>query len=96
MAANNTSAFNYRHVTGSQALSLHSYGEAIDINPKLNPYIENGRVSPANGAKYADRSLHLPGMIDHADLCFKLFTQNGWAWGGDAAGDKDYQHFSKK
>lgn len=96
MAANNTSAFNYRYVTGTKTLSLHSFGEAIDINPLLNPYITDGRVSPANGAKYADRSLGLPGMISRSDLCYKLFTQNGWKWGGDSAQDKDYQHFSKK
>ena len=95
MAANNTSAFNYRYVTGTKTLSLHSYGDAIDINPKINPYITNGRVSPANGAQYADRSLHLPGMIDKSDLCFKLFTADGWKWGGNASEDKDYQHFSK-
>ena len=95
MAANNTSAFNYRYVTGTEKLSLHSYGDAIDVNPKLNPYIDNGRISPANGAEYADRSLDLPGMINHDDLCYQLFTDHGWKWGGDWEGDKDYQHFSK-
>ena len=34
-------------------------------------------------------------MIDHDDLCYQLFTENGWTWGGDWRGDKDYQHFSK-
>ena len=95
MAANNTSAFNYRFVTGTDTLSLHSYGYAIDINPQLNPYIDGDRVSPENGAEYADRSLGLPGMIDSGDLCYRLFTEYGWKWGGDWEGDKDYQHFSK-
>lgn len=95
MSANNTSAFNYRYVTGTETLSLHSYGDAIDVNPKLNPYIDEGRISPVNGAEYADRSLHLPGMIDHDDLCYQLFTEQGWKWGGDWDGYKDYQHFSK-
>ncbi len=95
MAANNTSAFNYRKVTGSKKLSRHSYGAAIDINPVLNPYIDGDRVAPENGAEYVDRSLDLIGMIDHDDLCYKLFTQRGWTWGGDWSGDKDYQHFSK-
>ncbi len=95
MEANNTSAFCYRKVTGSKNLSQHSYGAAIDINPMYNPYIDGGRVAPENAAMYADRSLGLPGMIDHDDLCYKLFTQNGWSWGGDWD-EPDYQHFSKK
>ncbi len=95
MEDNNTSAFCYRRVTGSQTLSRHSLGAAIDINPLLNPYIDGNRVAPENGAKYVDRSLGLPGMIDHDDLCYKLFKKHGWSWGGDWKGDKDYQHFSK-
>ncbi|MDD5017432.1 MAG: M15 family metallopeptidase [Eubacteriales bacterium] len=95
MAANNTSAFNYRYVTGSDTLSRHSYGAAIDVNPVLNPYIDGDRIAPENGARYADRTLDLPGMIDHDDLCYKLFVAHGWTWGGDWSGDKDYQHFSK-
>lgn len=96
MEDNNTSAFCYRRVTGSKTLSRHSLGAAIDINPLLNPYIDGDRVAPENGAKYVDRTLGLPGMIDHKDLCYKLFKKHGWSWGGDWTGDKDYQHFSKK
>lgn len=95
MEANNTSAFCYRAVTGTAKLSRHSYGAAIDINPRLNPYIDGGRVAPENGAMYVDRSLGLPGMIDHDDLCYQLFIDHGWTWGGNWSGDKDYQHFSK-
>jgi len=40
MAANNSSAFNCRFVTGRPGVfSHHSYGSAIDINPVLNPYL---------------------------------------------------------
>ena len=95
MEANNTSAFCYRRVTGSSNLSRHSYGAAIDINPLYNPYIDGDRVAPENGAMYVDRSLGLPGMIDQDDLCYQLFIQHGWTWGGDWSGDRDYQHFSK-
>ncbi len=95
MAANNTSAFNYRKVTGSKKLSRHSYGAAIDINPMLNPYIDGDRVAPENGAEYADRSKDFAGKIDHDDACYKIFIKHGWTWGGDWSGDKDYQHFSK-
>ena len=95
MEANNTSCFNYRKVTGSSALSLHSYGAAIDINPIQNPYLSGSRVAPPAGADYVDRTLGLPGMIDEGDLCYRLFTSYDWKWGGDFKKDKDYQHFSK-
>ena len=39
MQANNTSSFNYRPVEGSNKLSRHSYGMAIDINPFYNPCV---------------------------------------------------------
>jgi len=51
MAANNTSAFNYRAIAGTERLSYHAYGRAIDINPALNPYFRDGRVDPP-GATY--------------------------------------------
>jgi hypothetical protein len=96
MAANNTSAFNYRFVTGTRTLSRHSYGAAVDINPMLNPYLVGDRIAPENGAEYADRSRDFAGKIDHDDLCYQLFIAHGWSWGGDWNVDKDYQHFSKK
>ncbi|MBU5637653.1 M15 family metallopeptidase [Geomonas sp. Red69] len=40
MAANNSSAFNCREVPGRPGVfSRHSYGAAIDINPRQNPYL---------------------------------------------------------
>ena len=38
MSANNTTCFNFRYVAGTQRLSNHSKGCAIDINPLYNPY----------------------------------------------------------
>jgi peptidoglycan L-alanyl-D-glutamate endopeptidase CwlK len=51
MEANNTSAFNYREITGGGRLSNHAYGRAIDINTFLNPYMKGDIVLP-HGAKY--------------------------------------------
>ncbi len=96
MAANNTSAFCYRQVTGSKKLSWHSFGAAIDINPVQNPYLNGKRVSPPEGRDYLDRKNKRPHMIDHSDTCYKVFTAHGWKWGGDFSGDKDYQHFYKE
>lgn len=96
MAADNTSAFNYRRVSGSKKLSWHSYGCAIDINPVENPYINGKKVSPPAGKEYKNRKTKRPHMIDHSDLAYKTFRAYGWKWGGDFSGDKDYQHFYKE
>jgi hypothetical protein len=94
MAANNTSAFNCRPVTGGSSWSEHSYGRAIDVNPLLNPYVRGGTVLPIDGARYADRDLDIPGMIHPGDEVVDAFAARGWAWGGSWSGTKDYQHFS--
>lgn len=101
MAADNTSSFNYREVdNGSGSLSLHSYGLAIDINPRYNPYVrkvgDKKVVSPDNGLEYADRTLDCPYYINKGDACYKAFTERGFTWGGDWKNTKDYQHFEKK
>ena len=100
MADNNTSCFNYRNVDGSSSLSRHAYGLAIDINPLYNPYIrydKNGGqiVSPTEGEYYADRSNTFPYKIDTDDLCYRLFIEHGFTWGGNWNSCKDYQHFQK-
>lgn len=99
--ANNTSCFNYREVVGSNSLSKHALGLAIDINPLYNPYITYNsdgteNVYPENAADYADRSKSFPYKIDENDLCYKLFTEHGFTWGGHWNSVKDYQHFQKK
>lgn len=100
MEDNNTSCFNYRLVNGSTSLSKHALGLAIDVNPLYNPYISYNsdgslHVSPAAGESYADRSASFPYKIDESDLCYKLFTQHGFTWGGNWNSIKDYQHFQK-
>ena len=100
MLDNNTSCFNYRVVDGTTTLSKHALGCAIDINPFYNPYIvfnKNGSgetyISPKGSEIYADRSQNFPYKIDENDLCYKLFTQHGFTWGGNWNSTKDYQHF---
>ncbi len=99
IADNNTSCFNYRTVPGKSKLSNHSYGYAIDINPLYNPYVRtrNGTelISPENGADYADRSVDFLHKIDRKDLCYQLFIEHGFEWGGAWNSSKDYQHFEK-
>ena len=102
MADNNTSCFNYRVVDGTTNLSKHAYGLAIDINPFYNPYVVfhkggtgNTYISPAGSEIYADRSQEFPYKIDENDLCYRLFTEHGFTWGGNWNSSKDYQHFQK-
>jgi len=97
MEANNTSAFNYRTVSGSANLSRHAYGLAVDINPVQNPYIEGGGayVSPDAGRGYLDRGDIRPGMITRGDAVYEAFISRGWTWGGDWKYQIDYQHFQK-
>ena len=94
MAANNTSAFNCRAVTGGSSWSEHSFGSAIDVNPLVNPYVIGGTVLPPEGMAYADRSLDAPGMIHDGDVVVEAFASHGWIWGGTWSSPKDYQHFS--
>jgi len=102
MLDNNTSCFNYRVVDGTENLSKHALGCAIDINPFYNPYVVFGKgedggnyISPPGSEKYADRSWDFPYKIDENDLCYRLFKAHGFTWGGDWNSCKDYQHFQK-
>ncbi|PKM67529.1 MAG: hypothetical protein CVU95_07410 [Firmicutes bacterium HGW-Firmicutes-2] len=93
MIDNNTSAFNYRVVEGTNHLSNHSYGLAIDINPLMNPYVTRNGVYPVEGALYVDRDVPVKGMIIKGDVCYDAFISRGFSWGGDWKNSKDYQHF---
>jgi len=91
MLSNNTSAFNYRQVTGGKSLSMHSYGFAIDINPVQNPYLKGKIVLPA-GAVYNPAK---PGTLTRNGPVVRTFKSLGWSWGGEWKSLKDYQHFEK-
>lgn len=101
MEDNNTSAFNYRVVSGTSRLSKHAYGLAIDINPMQNPFVdinEDGSLysSPAGSEIYADRTVLFDHKIDEQDLCYQLFIEHGFIWGGHWKSYQDYQHFQKE
>ena len=100
MADNNTSCFCYRRIAGSETLSQHSRGMAVDVNPLYNPclYVRSGRVLPPEGKPYAhnrSKRKDITGMIDASDLCYRLFISRGFRWGGSWRSLKDYQHFEK-
>ena len=98
MRDNNSSCFCYRNIAGSANLSKHARGLAVDINTLYNPYYKDRAdgtryIQPATAEAYCDRTWDFPYKIDHDDLCFKLFTEAGFEWGGDWTSCKDYQHF---
>lgn len=99
MSDNNSSAFNFRFISHTTRISRHGLGMAVDINTRYNPYVKtvDGKLSiePANGADYVDRNKDFQHKIDHEDLCYKLFKEHGFTWGGDWTHSKDYQHFER-
>jgi len=95
MAADNTSGFNCRAAVaaGPPQWSAHAYGQAIDVNPVENPYVEGGDVLPPAGAPYVERSSSRPGMAVPGGTLNAAFAAAGWSWGGRWS-SPDYQHFS--
>src|SRR5918994_1031102 len=90
MAADNTSGFNCRFVSGTRRWSQHAYGEAIDVNPVENPYVYRGAARPPAGARYVDRSRVRPGMAVSGGVLVRAFAAVGWQWGGVWRGSPDY------
>jgi hypothetical protein len=95
MAANNTSGFNCRRITGGTAWSQHSDGEAVDVNPVQNPYVRGTTVLPPAGRGHVDRSAPGLGRVRAGDAAVRAFAAEGWGWGGAWTSAKDYQHFSR-
>jgi hypothetical protein len=97
MAADNTSGFNCRNAvtSGPPQWSVHAYGEAIDVNPLENPYIDGGVVMPTAGTAYVNRAPYRPGMAVPGGQLVEAFASVGWQWGGRWTSSPDYQHFSK-
>jgi len=96
MAANNSHAFNFRYIAGTNTISRHGFGVAIDINPIQNPYIRSDTVWPAAGVDYIDRTNVRPGMIIPGDVVYTAFLSRGWTWGGYWTWPRDYHHFERR
>ena len=100
MRDNNSSCFNFRFISHTTRVSKHGLGLAVDINTLYNPYVKevDGKkiLEPATAEKYTDRTKNFNYKISHEDLCYKLFKEHGFEWGGDWNDRKDYQHFEIK
>lgn len=91
MAANNSSCFNFRKIDGSDLLSMHSYGLAIDINPVQNPFIQKDKISPLGGKLFFNRENKAAGMVEPI---IDIFYKYGFTiWGGSWKTPIDYHHF---
>ncbi len=92
MQDNNTSAFCYRNIAGTNRLSNHSFGKAIDINPYFNPVVyPDGKVSP-KGAIYDTAKA---GTLTESNPVVQAFKERGWRWGKYFSKYADYHHFDK-
>ena len=98
MEDNNSSSFNFRLISHTNRISNHGLGLAVDINTLYNPYtkVVNGEriIEPVTGEPYLDRDASFDYKIEKGDLCYRLFTEHGFEWGGDWTDRKDYQHFA--
>jgi Ni/Co efflux regulator RcnB len=73
--------------------SMHAYGEAIDLNPRENPYVGCGMTRDKTALKYMKRTPYRKGM--NGKKVVRAFASVGWGWGGAWSGStKDYMHFS--
>ncbi|OIQ72005.1 hypothetical protein GALL_463740 [mine drainage metagenome] len=93
MAADNTSAFNCRRTSQSNApvtSSPHANGRAIDVNPYENPWVDPRCNCFRPDSKYAKHRSG-PGVITKGSTAWKIFTAEGWIWQDNST--PDYQHF---
>jgi peptidoglycan LD-endopeptidase CwlK len=95
IADNNTSAFCYRPVAGTDRLSKHSFGTALDLNPLWNPYVNLDGTPKAGSFPYKGYDRSAPGTITENGIVVRAFLERGWQWGGHWDDFLDYQHFNK-
>ena len=83
--------FNHRYVRGSTtALSQHSFGSAIDINPVKNPMMGSKSKDVDNRTESDNNDFEMR-TINHKVV--KIMAKYGYGWGGCYS---DYMHFSCK
>lgn len=76
--------YNYRYISGTQTLSWHAGGVAIDINPSENPYITQRNAQVVTDMPNAP----------NGSLMVALAEKYGLGWGGAWSSSKDAMHFS--
>ena len=86
---NNCGAFDWRFVKNTYEISDHSFGSSIDINPVLNPWVQEGELNSPNFPYDPSQR----GTLHSNSDVVKIFKEEGWKWGGDWEKSKDWMHF---
>ncbi|MGN0465417.1 MAG: protein kinase [Lachnospiraceae bacterium] len=100
LADNNTFAYAF-FLTGDNQMGFHAKGNAIDLNPRINPAKEK-EIFPSNGAEYFERDRTYDdevierAMIRKGNAVYNIFKKYGWRWGGEWESTPYYHHFYKK
>jgi hypothetical protein len=82
---NITTGYNFRFVMGTDKLSKHAKGYAIDLNPKVNP------AKPSRISHVYDESIEKGKITDEV---INIFKKWGFKWGGEIFGSFwDSHHF---
>ncbi|MCF0120147.1 MAG: M15 family metallopeptidase [Oscillospiraceae bacterium] len=81
-------SFKWRRMAAYDTMSMHAYGLAVDINPRDNCCIKNGRILAGEVWEPETNAFSLTAR--DADI----FIKKGWYWGGNWVSLKDYMHFS--
>lgn len=86
--ASDTASYNWRRMTSVNLPSHHSYGCAIDINWKSNPYVQEGRDYYKAGFR--------PGVDPYSvnTQMVEIWKKYGFEWGGNWHISKDFMHFT--
>ena len=95
MDVNNSHSFNYRKIAGTNRLSLHATGMAIDINPRFNPvrWPDNVRPNQPEGAVH-DHSVN--GTLYPGHPVVAEFRRRGFHWGHWFRRFYDDHHFERR
>ncbi|WP_293372501.1 M15 family metallopeptidase [Nevskia sp.] len=101
-----TDSYNCREITGGVGKSLHSYGIALDVNWKTNPYTDHAgtrNVVFSGKATQDARALDVKQKLADTDMPSRMIeavraiaTVDGkrvFEWGGDWQSVKDCMHF---
>ena len=88
-----------RNIIDPGQFELKNSYVSIKVDPKFGFMVDTKIVDgvrivePITGEPYLDREADFPCKINHEDLCYRLFIEHGFEWGGDWEDRKDYQHF---
>lgn len=93
---NDTYAFYYASTTAQLT------GNAIVINPQINPKVENGKTAHKNAEKFLNRDNtdnweieEKSAYIDNESRVYEIFKKYGWTWGGENEETPNYGYFQK-